>query len=95
MSVNRCEKLLKLTNQKCLADGSVLKKIERFSEQGVERKISKDGQMIARIIPRLNTWKDPENWLSMQPSQQGIQNQNGKFFAGEFSQDNVLHGGGI
>ncbi len=65
MSVNRCEKLLKLTNQKCLADGSVLKKIEKFSEQGVERNISKDGQMIARIIPRLNTWKDPKNWLSM------------------------------
>jgi hypothetical protein len=31
VSVNKVAKLLKLTNQKCQADGSVLQKIERFS----------------------------------------------------------------
>jgi hypothetical protein len=37
VSVNIRERLLKLTNQKCLADGSVIEKIELYSEQGVER----------------------------------------------------------
>jgi hypothetical protein len=58
VSVNGEAKLLKLTNQKCLSDGSVLKKIERFSKQGVERDFLKDGHRIARIIPRLNPWND-------------------------------------
>jgi hypothetical protein len=43
VSVNEAEKVLKLYNQKSQADGSVLRKIERFSLQGVERKFLKDG----------------------------------------------------
>ncbi len=35
VSVNKAERLLKLSNQKWLADGSVLVKTELFSEQGV------------------------------------------------------------
>ncbi len=70
MSVNREVELLELTNQKFLADGSVLKKIERFSDQGVEIHFLKDGQEKAKIIPRLNAWHDAENWLSMRPSAQ-------------------------
>ena len=58
VSVNREARLLKLTNQKCLADGSVLQKLERFSNQGVERDFLKDGQKIAKIIPRLNRLND-------------------------------------
>ena len=68
VSVNRTVKVLKLTNQKCLVDGSVLKKIEQFSEQGVERHFLIDGQVKAKIIPRLNSAKDAQNWLSMQPN---------------------------
>jgi hypothetical protein len=52
-------KQLELTNYKLLDDGSVLKKIERFSEQGVEKYFFKDGQRIAKIIARLNQLKDP------------------------------------
>ncbi len=37
VSLNRSDKILKLTNSKFLADKSVLLKIERFSKQGVER----------------------------------------------------------
>ncbi len=47
MSVNSVIKLLELTNQKCLADGSVLKKIERFSKHGVERAMYKDDEKLA------------------------------------------------
>jgi hypothetical protein len=36
VSFNKKEEVLKLTNKKCLSDESVLKKIERFSKQGVE-----------------------------------------------------------
>ncbi len=43
VSVNWKEKELKLTNKKCLVDGSVLKKIERFSKQGVGRDFFVDG----------------------------------------------------
>ncbi len=54
VSANKVDRLLKLTNQKCLVDGSVLKKVERFSNQGVERDFFKDGQKISTISPRLN-----------------------------------------
>ncbi len=37
VSVNKGERLLKLTNKKSLADGSVLEKVELFSKRGVER----------------------------------------------------------
>ncbi len=67
VSMNRSEALLKLSNQKWLADGSVLDKIELFSENVVDQYILKDGQRIGTLIPRLNLCKDPQNWLSMQP----------------------------
>ncbi len=68
VSVNSAEKVLKLTNKKCLSDESVLKKIERFSKQGVERDFFIDGKKIATITPRLTGVKDAQNWLSMQPN---------------------------
>ncbi len=67
MSVNKGATLLVLINQKNVADDSVLKKIERFSKQGVKREFYHDGQNIASIIPRLNRTNDVRNWLSMQP----------------------------
>ncbi len=54
VSVNQKGRVLKLTNKKFQADGSVLKKTERFSEQGVERGFLKDSQWVAKVIPRLN-----------------------------------------
>jgi hypothetical protein len=43
VSVSTSETVLQLTNQKCLSDKSVLKKIERFSKQGVARDFFVDG----------------------------------------------------
>ncbi len=54
VSVNRVTQILTLTNQKCLADGSVLKKIERFSKQGVERYFCMNDEEIAKVNSRLN-----------------------------------------
>jgi hypothetical protein len=68
VSVNNFAKLLELTNRKYLEDGSVLVKIERFSEQGVERDFFVDGKKIAKITARLTAVKDAQNWLSMQPN---------------------------
>ncbi len=68
VSVNKAEKVLKLTNKRCLSDESVLKKIETFSEQGVERDFFADSKTIAEIIPRLTRVKNAQNWLSMQPN---------------------------
>ena len=67
VSVSTSETVLQLTNQKCLSDKSVLKKIERFSKQGVARDFFADGKKIAEITPRLTEVKDAQNWLSMQP----------------------------
>ncbi len=47
VSVYRKEEVLKLTNIRCLSDESVLKKVERFSKQGVERDFFIDGKKIA------------------------------------------------
>jgi hypothetical protein len=47
-----------LINQKWLADGSVLKKIERFSKQGVERYFCKNDEKIAKVNSRLNRDND-------------------------------------
>ncbi len=58
MSVNKFAKLLELSNRKFLEDGSVLVKIERFSNIGEDRKVLKDGQEIAKIIGRLNQASD-------------------------------------
>ncbi len=63
VSFNSAERVLKLTNKKCLSDECVLKKIERFSKQGVERDFSINGKKIAKISPRLNQSKDHQNWL--------------------------------
>jgi hypothetical protein len=92
VTVNREVELLELTNQICLADGSVLKKAERFSEQGVERHFLIDGQEKAKIIPRLNAWHDANNWLSMRPSAQYYDVDRDKTKFGEFNDDNELHG---
>ncbi len=58
VSVNQAEKLLILTNRKCLSDGTVLEKIERFGQQGVTGDFFKNGEWIDTIIPRLNRDKD-------------------------------------
>ncbi len=68
VSVNKKEKVLKLTDKKCLSDESVLKKIELFSKQGVERDFFAEGEKISKINPRLTRVKDAQNWLSMQPN---------------------------
>ncbi len=91
MSVNIKEKILKLINQKCIADGSILRKIEEFSLQGVERYFTKDGQKIAGIIARLNLFKNNRNWLSMKPNPQPLNPYRTEF--GEV--DNRLHYKGI
>ncbi len=52
-----------LINQKCLADGSILKKIERFSKQGVEKYFFKNDEKIAKVNYRLNRDNDNYNWL--------------------------------
>ena len=54
VSANRVAKILTLTNQKRLADGSILKKIERFSKQGVERYFCMNDEEIAKVNSRLN-----------------------------------------
>ncbi len=91
VSVNQRSKILKLTNQKFLSDGSVLKKIERFSKQGVERDLTIDGQKIAATVPRLNK-SNARNWLSMQPD--ALRYEKYSSF-GEINEDNYLHGRGI
>ncbi len=94
MSVNRNEKVLKLTNKKCPSDESVLKKIERFSKQGVERDFFVDGKKIAKITPRLTGVKDAQNWLSMQPNPVRWRVEHSSVF-GEVNENNRLHGRGI
>jgi hypothetical protein len=96
VSLNSVVKLLKLTNQKCLADGSVLKKLEQFSEQGVERHFLKDGQVKVKIIPRLTRVKDAQNWLSMQPNLlRWYDYDTGDQVFGEVNDNNKLQGRGI
>jgi hypothetical protein len=58
VSVNKGEKLLRLTNKKCLADETVLEKIEQFSDKGVARDFYKNGKWIDTINPRLNLRND-------------------------------------
>jgi hypothetical protein len=65
VSVNKDAKILKLTCKKLQIDGSVLEKIEIFSDSGAEYNFLKNGQKIADIIVRLNPFKDSQNWLSM------------------------------
>ncbi len=58
VSSNSSAIVLKLTNRTFSADGSVFKKIERFSTQGVEKDFFKDGHKIDKIIQRLNRSND-------------------------------------
>ncbi len=95
MSVNRVAKLLKLTNSKCLADGSVLQKVDRFSQQGVERDFFKNGQKIARSIPRLNSQNDTKNWLSMRPGIRYCEVTDFDSSFGEIDENNQLTERGI
>jgi hypothetical protein len=96
LSVNGHAKTLKLINQRYLGDGSVLKKFERFSKQGVERYLTKDGQEIKARIHRFNRVNDAQNWLSMQPDpiRWWCSDYKGDGF-GEVKERNKLHGRGI
>ncbi len=94
VSVNTSMKVLQLTNTKCLADESVLEKIERFSVQGVERNFFFDGQKLAKLIPRLNRRNNDNNWLSMQPNTLKYCDEDGEQF-GEVNANNRMHGRGI
>ncbi len=101
VSVNRAGQLLKLTNQKCLADGSVLKKVELFTQFRVLGRLLKGDQitaeLVAELTPRLNGWEhDAENWLSMRPEKKKYfkVDQYGTVF-GEFNEQNELEGRGI
>ncbi len=82
-----------LINQKWLADGSVLKKIERFSKQDVERFFCKNDEKIAKVNSRLNRDNDPQNWLSMRldASDYYRDKEFGTYF-GEFNENNEAHG---
>ncbi len=94
--MNKAERLLKLSNQKWLTDGSVLEKIELFSDQGVEQYILKDGHRIPTLIPRLNQSKDAQNWLSMQPNPLRWYSRCYRYDGfGETNEDNWLDGRGI
>ncbi len=84
-----------MTNKKFLADGSVIEKVVKFSEQGLERKILKDGQKIGTIIPRLNQDNNAQNWLSMQQNPLGCYENNYEDFFGEVNEKNKLQGRGI
>ncbi len=93
MSVNKKAKILKLTNKKFLINGSILDKIEVFSDSGAQYDFIKDGQNMAEINARLNLCKDPKNWLSMQPNPMRYDLYEERF--GEVSENNELHGRGI
>ena len=55
-----------LTNTKCLADGSVLKKIDKkYSKNRFNRSFYVDGDKVDKIIRRLNFSGESKNWLSM------------------------------
>jgi hypothetical protein len=87
VSVHKEDAVLVLIDQKCLADGSVLKKIERFSKQGLVRIFSKNGQEVTAIIPRLIKKNHAQNWLSMQPNPLRYSNTFGSTF-GELIEKN-------
>ncbi len=97
VSVHSAGKVLKLTNKKyCLSDESVLKKIERFLRQGVERDFFINGKRIAKITPRLTGLKDAQKWLSMQPNPlrwHGYEMFSHLF--GEVNENNRMNGRGI
>ncbi len=93
VSANTYDKRLKIINQKCLADGRVLYKIEQFSNKGVVKYFEIDGQEV--VEPRLNLIKNTQNWSSMQPNPlRWYSNHDGSAF-GEINEHNRLHGRGI
>ncbi len=91
VSANRVAKILTLTNQKRLADGSILKKIERFSKQGVEKYFCKNDEKVAKVNTRLNRDKNAVNWLTMRPHAQFFEQDGDTTEFGEFEEDR-LHG---
>ena len=50
---------------------------------------------MAKIIPRLNSFHDAKNWLSMRPKAQYLAVVGEVTDFGEFNEDNKLHGRGI
>ncbi len=58
VSVNKNELVLKLTNHKCLADGSVSEKVVIFSKKEGKRKFFKNVLKTGPIISRLNRVND-------------------------------------
>ena len=65
VSVSKELVTIKLSNIKCLADGSIIKKCERYSGEGIEKNFFKDGENISKIISRLNIRNDSREWLAM------------------------------
>jgi hypothetical protein len=85
-----------LTNQKWLANGSVLKKIESFSKQGVERYFSKNDEEISKVNTRLNRDNNAENWLSMRPNASNyFKDYKDHTYFGELDEHNEPNGRGI
>jgi hypothetical protein len=91
VSANRDDRLLKLINQQILADGSVLFKIEQFSNEGVVRYFEIDDQEVAE--PRLNLIKETKNcWVSMQPNPLRWYSNSHRGAFGEIDASNRRHG---
>jgi hypothetical protein len=86
--------VLKITNKKFLIDGSILYKIEVFSDSGAQYDFFKDGTKSADFSARLNLCKDPKNWLSMKPKSLRYLD-NTRAGLGEINDNNRLHGRGI
>jgi hypothetical protein len=96
VSANKEAKILKLIFKKLQIDGNVLEKIEIFSHSGAQCDFLKNGQKIADIIARLNLFKDPQNWLSIQPNPLSYSILDMYLLKlGELSEFNRLHGRGI
>ncbi len=97
MSASKGGNVLKLVNEKQTSDGTVLQKVERYSDQGVELSFIRDGERVASVIKRLNILTDQQNWLSLKPVSAGRFSHldvDTKTF-GELNQHNKLHGRGI
>jgi hypothetical protein len=73
-----------------------LEKTEIFHSEA-KCKFLKNGQEIADIIGRLNIFKDPQNWLSMQPNPRRFwviptEEFEGEVIMGEINEDNIPQG---
>ncbi len=94
VSANKYARILMLTNKKFLIDGSILFKIEVFSDSGARYDFLKDGKKSADFNARINLCKDHKNWLSMQPNPLKYAERLEEGF-GEVNYYNALHGRGI